>query len=101
MLLNTAEDPDDDPNIEFDPHDARRLLPLLPNDFEPLVLRTHEPVAQVKKLLYDSGAVFAQMSGSGSSVYGLFGHETDVMKAADDMRKQYQVFITPPHFVPA
>lgn len=79
-------------------NDPRRLPLLLPNDFEPLVLRTHEPVARVKKMLYDRGAVFAQMSGSGSSVYGLFRDENDAIGAADEFRQQFPVFVTPPHF---
>jgi len=76
----------------------RRYLPLLPNDFEPLILRTHPIVAQVKKRLYDLGAEFAQMTGSGSSVYGLFVAEQDVKVASDELRKSFEVFITPPRF---
>jgi 4-diphosphocytidyl-2-C-methyl-D-erythritol kinase len=78
--------------------DAQRLLPLLSNDFESLVLRTHEPVARVKKGLYDAGAVFAQMSGSGSSVYGLFTNDRLADDAAEELRKQYGVFITEKSF---
>lgn len=78
----------------------RMLVNLLPNDFEPLVLRTHEPVAKVKKGLYDSGAVFAQMSGSGSSVYGLFVDEPSTLDVMNVLGKSYQGFLTPPHFTP-
>lgn len=77
---------------------ARRFMTLLPNDFEPLILRTHPAVAQVKKALYELGAEFAQMSGSGSSVYGLFSNEESANNAAEKVKKNNQVFITPPHF---
>ena len=50
------------------------LMNLVQNNFEPLVLRTHEVVARVRQALYIAGAEFAQMSGSGSAVYGLFNN---------------------------
>jgi 4-diphosphocytidyl-2-C-methyl-D-erythritol kinase len=76
----------------------RMLMNLLHNDFEPLVLRTYPDVAKIKKALYDSGAVFAQLSGSGSSVYGFFNSEKYAKDIAETLRQQCQVFITPPHF---
>ncbi len=42
------------------------------NDFEASVFPAHPNVAKLKQQLYDCGAVYAAMSGSGSSVYGLF-----------------------------
>lgn len=79
-------------------HEPRMLMSLLHNDFEPLILRTYEPVARVKQALYIAGADFAQLSGSGSSVFGLFQNETYAKDAARELGKHYQVFITPPHF---
>lgn len=79
-------------------YQPRMLLQLLRNDFEPTVLRTHEPVARVKQALYLGGAVFAQMAGSGSSVFGFFESERFAEEIARELGKQYQVFITPPRF---
>ena len=42
------------------------------NHFEQAVSRAHPEIADIKKQLYQSGAIFATMSGSGSTVYGLF-----------------------------
>lgn len=42
------------------------------NDFEPSVFLKYPVIAQIKALLYDAGAIYASMSGSGSSVYGIF-----------------------------
>lgn len=42
------------------------------NDFEPIVFKEYPQIERIKKTLYNSGAVYASMSGSGSSVFGLF-----------------------------
>ncbi len=42
------------------------------NDFEQSVFFQYPQIAAIKQTLYDMGAVYASMSGSGSSVYGLF-----------------------------
>ncbi|MGE0019709.1 MAG: 4-(cytidine 5'-diphospho)-2-C-methyl-D-erythritol kinase [Draconibacterium sp.] len=47
---------------------------LVVNDFEKSVLPKYPQIAELKQLLYDSGAVFASMSGSGSAVFGIFRH---------------------------
>ncbi len=45
---------------------------LLRNDFEVPVFAAHPEIAALKTWLYAQGAVYASMSGSGSTVYGLF-----------------------------
>ncbi|MDR1592538.1 MAG: 4-(cytidine 5'-diphospho)-2-C-methyl-D-erythritol kinase [Prevotellaceae bacterium] len=42
------------------------------NDFEPSVFARHPELAQIKATLYELGALYAAMSGSGSSVFGIF-----------------------------
>lgn len=42
------------------------------NDFEPSVFAAHPELASIKQKIYDSGAVYASMSGSGSSIFGIF-----------------------------
>jgi 4-diphosphocytidyl-2-C-methyl-D-erythritol kinase len=44
----------------------------LGNDFEQSVCVHHPVIHQIRKQLYDMGAVYASMSGSGSAVYGIF-----------------------------
>lgn len=46
------------------------------NDFEKTVFAKYPEIAKTKEKLYQSGAVYASMSGSGSSVYGIFNKET-------------------------
>lgn len=42
------------------------------NDFEKSVFKLHPALATIKQTLYDLGADYASMSGSGSSIYGIF-----------------------------
>lgn len=44
----------------------------LVNDFEESVFPQFPQIAEIKKKMYQMGAIYASMSGSGSSVYGLF-----------------------------
>ncbi|CAM9997593.1 unnamed protein product, partial [Chrysoparadoxa australica] len=44
----------------------------LKNDFEPSVFAKWPQLGTIKQRLYDEGAVYASMSGSGSSMFGLY-----------------------------
>lgn len=45
---------------------------LMVNDFEESVFPEYPEIGEIKEKLYQQGAVYASMSGSGSSVFGLF-----------------------------
>ena len=45
---------------------------LLVNDFEETVFSKHPELAAIKRSLYDSGAVYASMSGSGSALFAIY-----------------------------
>ena len=47
----------------------------LTNDFEDSVFKFHPHLSDIKQRLYDLGAVYAQMSGSGSALFGIFRTE--------------------------
>lgn len=47
---------------------------LLVNDFERSVFAELPILAEIKQTLYDLGALYASMSGSGSALYGIFDH---------------------------
>jgi len=51
------------------------------NDFEPTVFSKYPDIGEIKETLYRNGAVYASMSGSGSSVYGLFKSPVQLKKA--------------------
>ena len=51
------------------------------NDFERTVFRVHPQLATVKRKMYELGAVYAQMSGSGSALFGIFESEPSELAA--------------------
>ncbi|NJN27120.1 MAG: 4-(cytidine 5'-diphospho)-2-C-methyl-D-erythritol kinase [Cyclobacteriaceae bacterium] len=48
---------------------------LLVNDFEKNLFEKYPVLAKIKTKLYDAGALYAAMSGSGSCIYGIFDEE--------------------------
>ncbi len=48
----------------------------LVNDFETSIFVRYPEIKAIKNVLYENGALYASMSGSGSSVYGIFEKET-------------------------
>jgi 4-diphosphocytidyl-2-C-methyl-D-erythritol kinase len=53
------------------------MSPLLINDFEQTVFPIHSEIAEIKQRLLSAGALYAAMSGSGSTVFGLFQHNPE------------------------
>ena len=48
------------------------------NDFEATVFSKQPEISMIKDRLYENGALYASMSGSGSSVYGIFEQPVDL-----------------------
>lgn len=64
---------------------------LLVNDLEKVVLRRYHRVARLKERLIQVGAAGALMSGSGSSVFGIFFSRRQAAKALLRLRKEVGV----------
>lgn len=56
------------------------------NDFEESIFINHPKIAKLKNELLNCGAIYASMSGSGSSVYGLFKQEIELMSYSEDFK---------------
>ena len=52
---------------------------IIKNDFEDSIFPKHPLLAEIKNELYDQGAIYAAMSGSGSSMFGLFKDEPNIL----------------------
>ena len=74
---------------------------LMENDFEEVVFTAHPEIADVKRNLLSLGAIHALLSGSGSSVFGLFDNNDNVRRAADFFTFKHFVSITAPNFFPS
>ncbi|MFD2145875.1 4-(cytidine 5'-diphospho)-2-C-methyl-D-erythritol kinase [Mucilaginibacter antarcticus] len=48
------------------------------NDFENNIFKNHPEIRGAKAALYDAGALYASMSGSGASVFGIFSKAPDL-----------------------
>jgi len=77
------------------------LPALMENDFESVVFAAYPAIGDLKRDLRKWGAEHALLSGSGSSVFGLFATEAAASAAADLLRKKYFVSLTPPNFFPS
>ena len=58
---------------------------LLTNDFEKSVFAKHPAIEAIKNELYDQGAIYASMSGSGSAVFGIFLSQTERLHQFKEM----------------
>ncbi|MGL5691356.1 MAG: 4-(cytidine 5'-diphospho)-2-C-methyl-D-erythritol kinase, partial [Bacteroidales bacterium] len=61
---------------------------LLVNDFEVSVFARKPIIGEIKQRLYDAGALYASMSGSGSSVFGIFKSEISV----DALKQEFDAY---------
>jgi 4-diphosphocytidyl-2-C-methyl-D-erythritol kinase len=51
------------------------------NDFEAPIISKFPAIGEIKEKLYNEGAVYASMSGSGSAVYGIFDKKVELQQA--------------------
>jgi 4-diphosphocytidyl-2-C-methyl-D-erythritol kinase len=80
----------------------RFLREALTNDFEYPVFAAHPSVRAIKESMVKRGALFALMSGSGSSVYGFFEEISEAEGMATMFRNMgYRAFVTAPSFLPS
>ncbi|WP_017732593.1 4-(cytidine 5'-diphospho)-2-C-methyl-D-erythritol kinase [Nafulsella turpanensis] len=66
---------------------------LLTNDFEESVFQLYPEVAKLKEELYKAGAVYACMSGSGSSVFGIFNEDADISSVLREYKQRWELLL--------
>ena len=62
---------------------------VLVNDFEASIFPAHPRLEQIKQALYDQGAIYASMSGSGSSLFGIYADEPSATSALQVLKRQF------------
>jgi len=75
--------------LELIQHPISEWKSTIKNDFEKSVFARYPEIEKIKSNLYDLGAAYASMSGSGSSVYGIF--ETPPEKKDTEIFSKYFV----------
>ena len=63
------------------------------NDFEKSVFKLYPEIADIKETLNKNGALFSLMSGTGSTVYGIFESLSKAMSVAELFPKNYFTFV--------
>lgn len=60
---------------------------LVVNDFEKSIFNQFPAIQAIKKELYQQGAIYASMTGTGSTVYGIFDKEIELGRFPEDYFK--------------
>ena len=95
-LLNKPLRPVDNPS-KFVPVSKPVSWHLFDNDFEKVLWKAYPKICVIKENLQNAGALYAGLSGSGSTVFGVFNS----LQGADSAREEfshYQTFLTSPVF---
>jgi len=71
-------------------------LKFFENDFESIVVPTYPEIGKIKEALQALGAGFASLSGSGSTVFGIFNDDVSLDKALSYFSPKYKTFIANP-----
>ena len=66
------------------------------NDFEMHVFKTHPEIGKIKLEILDLGAKYASLSGSGSTVFGIFSDKKTAQKAQSFFSPHYSTIIANP-----
>ncbi|MCO6472835.1 MAG: 4-(cytidine 5'-diphospho)-2-C-methyl-D-erythritol kinase [Melioribacteraceae bacterium] len=62
------------------------------NDFEEIVFKSYPEIYRIKKVMSEHGALFTQMTGTGSTVYGIFNNESLLQNVIDALPENYLYF---------
>lgn len=64
------------------------------NDFEHPIFRLHPELSKLKEELYQAGAVYASMSGSGSTIYAIFNKSMDLQFTINKLDQKFIEYFT-------
>ncbi len=93
---NCLEEASDRPNFAHFLERKNLSQTIFDNDFERIVIPAYPEIGEIKKGLIEAGADYASLSGSGSTVFGIFSDESHAKTAQLKFRKQYRTFLTRP-----
>ena len=67
------------------------------NDFEDVVIPRYPEIRELKEAMLKSGAIYSSLSGSGSTVFGIYNNYDQALEASKKIdQKKYQITVTSP-----
>ena len=95
-LKKDLKDEIDRPNFAHFLEENNLSKVIFDNDFERIVIPTYPKIGDIKEGLFKTGAKYASLSGSGSTVFGIYDDEATANQAESHFQKQYHTFLTRP-----
>ena len=90
----------DSPNeiVNFPGFIRKDIIPfeLFENDFEAIVVPAYPEIGYIKKTLRAFGARYASLSGSGSTVFGIFDEDAAAKMAESHFSSKYRTVVSHP-----
>jgi len=87
---------DQRPNFASFLKEGNLSFKFIQNDFEKIVIPAYPEIGSIKDKLSERGAKFTSLSGSGSTVFGIFDEEADAQTAQSYFQSRYQTVLTLP-----
>ena len=70
---------------KFPPLDKRGNWKLFENDFEVVVKTAYPEIMNIKQIMYDNGALYSSLSGTGSTVFGIYNEEKFILNTQNKL----------------
>ena len=67
----------------------------LDNDFEVVVKAAYPEIMDIKHTMYKNGALYSSLSGTGSTVFGIYNEERFILKTQNEL-KHYKTYRASP-----
>ena len=72
------------------------LFKFFENDFETIIVPAYPEIGKIKIKLLEQGALFSSLSGTGSTVFGVFDDEAKAISAESLFSSHYKTVIAHP-----
>ena len=82
-------------STKFPALDSKVNWKLFENDFEDIVGSAYPEIFEIKKFLYDNGALYSGLSGSGSTMFGVY-NDRNVLEKIKQSISHYNTLIVSP-----
>ena len=80
---------------KFPPLDEYTDWKFFKNDFEDVVDLTYPEILEIKKFLYNNGALYSGLSGSGSTMFGIYNDKTLIEEIQKKIIKYKTIIVSP------